>query len=182
MRIASRYSWMAQVEGAPKMILEAVKLGKLDTTEVPGPKSNAEIMNLASEAGVANIYKSDETAWCALAATVIALRAGKNVPFIQYDRLRARSFLKFGNEVPEPMYGDVCVFKRSGGEHVGIYVGEDATHYHVAGGNQGNEFSVIRIVKSRLLGARRAAFKTGQPAGVQKIFLEAEGTVSDNEA
>jgi hypothetical protein len=42
------------------------------------------------------------------------------------------------------------VFTRSGGGHVGLYVGEDATHYHVLGGNQANLVSIMRLAKGRL--------------------------------
>lgn len=187
MKISTKYGWMDKVPGAPKVILEAVKLGKLDTTEYPGPKSNPEIMALAKEAGVSMIYKNDEVAWCAVAMVVILLRAGKVVPFLSFDRLRAKSFISYGNKVPEPMYGDILVFSRKVngkdiGGHVGIYVGEDDTHYHTAGGNQGNEYSVVRIAKNRMVASRRPFFATGQPAGVMKIYLDPSGVESQNEA
>ncbi len=56
--------------------------------------------------------------------------------------LWALSWSNWGNPVSEPMLGDILTFKRTGGGHVGIYVGEDLTHYHVLGGNQGNSVSV----------------------------------------
>jgi len=34
--------------------------------------------------------------------------------------------------------------------HVGFYAGEDATHYHVLGGNQSDSISITRIRKTRL--------------------------------
>jgi cell wall-associated NlpC family hydrolase len=79
------------------------------------------------------------------------------------------------------MLGDILTFKRNGGGHVGIYAGEDATHYHVLGGNQNNSVSVTRIAKSRLHQARRTAWKVAQPANVRKVFLEAKGTITTNE-
>lgn len=182
MRISQRYDWLGSVEGAPKMIKEAVVLGQLNTTEFPGPKSNPEIMALAAEAGLSDIYKSDETAWCAVAHAVIALRAGKIVPFKGYERLRASSFQKFGSHVDVPMFGDTLVFSRPGGFHVGLYIGEDNVCYHVAGGNQSNQYCVTRILKGRLLEARRPEYKSGTPAGVKRIFLESEGMPSSNEA
>lgn len=182
MRISSQYNWLEDVPGPPKMIAAAIEIGKLDTTELPGSKSNAEILELAKEAGVSDIYKSDETAWCAIAQTAIALRAGKDVPFAGFDRLRARSFIKFGSHVDDPMFGDVLVFERPGGYHVGMYIGEDNDCYHVAGGNQGNQYSVVRIKKDRLLQARRPVYKTGQPASVKKIFLDGGGQPSENES
>lgn len=180
-KISARYDWLGDIQTPPKIIAEAIKLGKLDTTEVPGIKSNAEIMALAKEAGVDKIYKNDEVAWCAVAMVVLALRAGKKVAFTSYARLRAKSFTDFGNPVKIPMLGDVLVFFRDGGHHVGVYVGEDETCYHVAGGNQGNQFSVVRILKTRLIAARRPVY-INQPDSVKRIYLTATGGVSENEA
>jgi hypothetical protein len=80
------------------------------------------------------------------------------------------------------MLGDILTFKRNGGGHVGFYVGEDKTHYHVLGGNQSNQVNVMRLAKSRLTQARRTAWKVAQPASVRKVYLEAKGTISTNEA
>jgi cell wall-associated NlpC family hydrolase len=80
------------------------------------------------------------------------------------------------------MLGDVLTFKRNGGGHVGIYVGEDQTHYHVLGGNQNNSVNVARIAKSRLNQARRTAWKIAQPANVRKVHLEPKGVITTNEA
>lgn len=169
------------MQGLPKMVAEAVKLGKLDTTEVAGIKSNPEIMALAKEAGVEKIYTSDEMAWCAVAHTALALRAGKAIQFTGYDRLRAASFLKFGKQVAVPVLGDTVVFQRTGGYHVGIYIGEDSTCYHVAGGNQSNQYSITRIEKKRLSQARRPDYSV-MPLTAKRIFLSATGDISKNEA
>ena len=163
------------------MVTEAFKLGKLNTTEIPGAKSNPVIMSLAKEADVANIYTGDEVAWCAVAHTVLALRAAKPVSFKGYARLRAASFLKFGQLVQIPCLGDTLIFKRDGGYHVGLYIGEDNTHYHVAGGNQGNQYNITRIDKRRLIQSRRPAYTTGVPQSVKRLFLTAEGEISKNE-
>jgi uncharacterized protein (TIGR02594 family) len=181
MKISTRYNWLSQMQGLPKMVAEAVKLGKLDTTEIPGAKSNPEIMALAKEAGVEKIYTADELAWCAVAHTALALRAGKAIPFTGYDRLRAASFTKFGKQVTTPVLGDTLVFQRTGGYHVGLYIGEDDTCYHVAGGNQSNQYSITRIEKKRLLQARRPDYSV-MPYTAKRIFLSATGTVSKNEA
>jgi len=181
-RISAQYNWLGDIADAPKMIKEAVKIGRLDTTEIKGPKTNAEIMALAEEAGVADIYKSDETAWCAVAMVAIALCAGKKVPFTGYNRLRAKSFLEFGSPIATPEFGDVLVFNRDGGGHVGLYVGEDDNYYHVAGGNQSNQFNVVRIAKDRLSSARRPDYSIGKPASVKRVFLTATGDVSENES
>lgn len=182
MKISSRYNWLAYVTGLPKMVVEAIRIGKLDTTEVAGPKSNPEIMAMALAAGVGDIYKSDETAWCAVAHCAIALRAGKEVSFKGYDRLRAKSFMKFGTPVDVPMMGDTLVFNRPGGYHVGLYIAEDSDCYHVAGGNQGNQYSIVRIDKDRLVYAGRPEYKIGTPAAVRRFFVDGIGQPSSNEA
>ena len=180
MRISSQYDWLNHVDGLPKMVAEGVKLGKINTTEVSGIKSNPEIMAMAKEAGVERIYTRDEVAWCAVAMVVLALRAGKKVNFSSYARLRAKSFTDFGNAVKVPMLGDVLVFFREGGHHVGLYVGEDETCYHVMGGNQSNQFNVTRILKTRMIAARRPIYNV-QPAAVKRIYLKASGDISENE-
>ena len=45
-------------------------------------------------------------------------------------------------------------FKRPGGGHVGFYVGEDSTAYHVLSGNQFDKVGITRIDKSRLVAIR----------------------------
>jgi uncharacterized protein (TIGR02594 family) len=53
-----------------------------------------------------------------------------------------------------PTFGCVLVFSRESGGHVGFAVGQDASAFHVLGGNQSNAVNVTRIAKSRLLAAR----------------------------
>lgn len=181
MRISNDYAWLGNIPDLPLMIKEAVRIGKLNTNEIAGPKSNPEILKFAATAGVSNIYKSDETAWCAVVMTAICITANKEVPFTSYDRLRAKSFLNFGVAVKEPVLGDVLVFTRTGGGHVGMYVGEDKDCYHVVGGNQSNQFNVTRIAKNRLSGARRPKYNV-MPKSAKKYYLQPTGKVSLNEA
>ncbi len=65
----------------------------------------------------------------------------------------AINWLKFG-KTTTPKPGAILVFWRGSPKswkgHVGFYVGEDATHYHVLGGNQSNAVTVSRISKKRL--------------------------------
>lgn len=181
MKISNDYAWLGTLQDAPIMIKEAVKLGKLNTNEIPGPKSNPEILKLAETAGVRNIYKNDDVAWCAVAQSAICILANKDLPFTGFDRLRAASFLKFGTAVNEPVLGDVLVFTRTGGGHVGMYVGEDKDCYHVVGGNQSNQYNVTRILKTRLSGARRPKYSV-MPKAAKKYLLSPTGKVSLNES
>jgi uncharacterized protein (TIGR02594 family) len=109
---------------------------------------------------------------------VVMQRAGRPV----VDKpLWALNWNNFGVRVTNPMLGDVLTFTRNGGGHVGLYVGEDATAYHVLGGNQGNQVSVTRIAKSRLSQARRPEYNS-QPTNIRTIQLASNGALSTNEA
>lgn len=174
------YNWVETLADVPRVISEAIKLGKVDLREIPGEKDNPHIMALAEEAGVRSIYPHDETAWCAVAMTVLLLRAGRNVPFVGYDRLRAKSFATYCQPIAEPELGDILVFTRDGGGHVGIYLAEDDTTYYVIGGNQSNDFNVTRILKSRLSTARRTPY-VNKPKSVKRYFIQTNGTISTNE-
>jgi uncharacterized protein (TIGR02594 family) len=176
--------------GAPSLVREAAKLH--GTIEFPGARNNPVIMGWAREVEKALRtrdlafrtlgYTSDGIPWCGLLAGVVAVRAGwsDQMPMAP---LWARNFLHFGERAPVPMFGDVLVFSRSGGGgHVGFYVGEDASAYHVLGGNQRDAVNIVRIAKNRLLGARRPKWRIAQPASVRKIIMGAEGPLSTNEA
>jgi uncharacterized protein (TIGR02594 family) len=170
------YSFL-NTEKSPRLLVEAVKL--IGIKEVVGKVHNPVIMAWAKDLDLQKIYTADEIPWCGLFIAYACHKAGVDV----VDKpLWALSWAKWGNKVTEPMLGDILTFKRDGGGHVGIYVGEDKDCYHVLGGNQGNAVSVTRIVKSRLYQARRTAWKIAQPANVRKVQLDAKGVISKNEA
>lgn len=54
--------------------------------------------------------------WCAGFVSYCAMRSGHKLPYV----LRAKSFLKLGTAVNNPRPGDLVVFGRKGGGHVGI--------------------------------------------------------------
>lgn len=164
-------------ETAPKLLVQAVKM--IGTKEIIGKVHNPEIIRWAEVVGLKKVYTADEIPWCGLAMAYACHMAGIDYP---EGPLWALNWAKFGTEVKEPMLGDILTFKRDGGGHVGIYVGEDDTAYHVLGGNQSNSMSVTRILKSRLHKARRTTWKITQPAGVRKIKLSSKGVISTNEA
>lgn len=178
-RLPSSYLWLEK-EGAPRILVEAMRL--YGTKEKIGPDNNPEILKWADEVGAKSLgisYKQDSVPWCGLFMAVCAARAGLELPPIA---IRASSWLQFGIESFVPMLGDVLVFTREGGGHVGLYVGEDATHFHVLGGNQSDKVGINRIAKSRLSGARRTAWKVAQPGNVRTIKLSPFGELSKNEA
>lgn len=169
------YDWLKE-EKSPRILVQAVKL--IGTKEIVGKEHNPTIMFWAKELKLSSVYNADEIPWCGLFIAYCCKMAGLDV----IDKpLWALSWSNWGSPVSEPMLGDVLTFKRDGGGHVGIYVGEDVTHYHVLGGNQGNAVSVSRIAKSRLFKARRTEWKIAQPANVRKVHLAAKGVITTNE-
>ena len=170
------YAWLKKETG-PKILVEAVK--HIGVKEIVGKQHNPVIMEWAKALGIEKTYTNDEIPWCGLFIAYCAHAAGLDVVKAP---LWALNWNKYGNVAKVPMLGDVLTFTRNGGGHVGIYVGEDATHYHVLGGNQNNSVSVSRIEKSRLSQARRTAWKIAQPASVRVVHLEAKGVVTTNEA
>jgi len=176
--MANKYSFV-KLEKSPAILVEAVKL--IGTKEIIGKDHNRKILDWAKAIGWQEVYTNDEIPWCGLFIGYCAKMAGVQVV---KNPLRALAWNDYGTSV-EPggeMLGDVLTFARSGGGHVGLYVGEDKTHFHVLGGNQNNEVSIVRIDKRRLAGCRRTAWKKARPLNVRKIFLDATGVVTENEA
>jgi uncharacterized protein (TIGR02594 family) len=175
--LGKKYAWLAHEPG-PKMLVEALNLH--GTKETAGAGNTPAIMGWAREIGgdVAKVYTADSVPWCGLFAAIVAKRAGKALPS---SPLWARAWASWGDKSPRAALGDVLVFVRPGGGHVGLYVGEDATHYHVLGGNQGDAVSIARIAKARCIAARRQ-YKIGPPANVRPVKMAGGGPASTNEA
>lgn len=174
--LPQKYKWMA-AETGPRMIIEALNL--FGVIEAAGTKDNPTILGWAAEVGLAKTYSHDSIPWCGLFMAVVAKRAGKDIPD---SPLWALSWADFGNPVVGgPMFGDVVTFKRDGGGHVALYVGEDVTTYHCLGGNQSDKVCITRIAKNRLYRARRPSYNV-QPTNVRKVTLASSGAISRNEA
>jgi len=90
--------------------------------------------------------------WCGdFVQTAIALSMpDEPIPINPY---LAANWSKFGTDC-KPQLGAVLVFWRGSPSswkgHVGFYVGEDRTHFHVLGGNQSNAVTITKIAKNRL--------------------------------
>lgn len=162
--------------GSPKVIAEAARY--LGIREIKGNLHNPTIMSWAKDVGVENIYISDEIAWCGLFVAKVILKAGFEPV---KNPLWAANWSKFGTAQKTAMLGDILVFKREGGGHVGFYVAEDATCFHVLGGNQSDSVNITRIQKSRCVAIRRCLWKISQPKEVAKYIVEASGEISTNE-
>lgn len=175
--IAGVYRWLGPGESKPRLVAEALRL--MGVIEGAGASDNPTIMAWADEIGptVTKTYYSDAIPWCGLFMAVVARRAGKTIP---EKPLWALNWAKFGVAADRPSLGDVLVFRRGSGGHVGLYVGEDDQAYHVLGGNQSDRVCIMRIARSRLHAARRPAYRN-QPVCVAPCRVAASGTLSANE-
>jgi uncharacterized protein (TIGR02594 family) len=180
MNLPKQYSWLED-EKSPRILVEFLK--HLGTSERLGPSSNPEIMKWAKRIGVSQTYTTDSIPWCGLGMGFVALQAGYEIPT---NPLWARSWGEFGThiDVEKAMLGDVLVFGRKGGGHVGIYIAEDKSGecFHVLGCNQNDTTSIKRLPKSRCITARRCKWRINQPPNIRKIFMDASGPISTNEA
>lgn len=180
MTYPKNYDWLGSVGPLPRTIQEGLALH--GTLEAPGAADNPKIMAWAREVGkdVAAAYGADSVPWCGLFAAVVVQRAGK--PVIS-GPLWAKNWARFGEKTATPSLGDVLVFTRpGGGGHVGFYVAEDDSAYHVLGGNQGDAVSIVRIARGRCIAARRPYFKIAAPASVKPYHVKSGGSLSGNEA
>jgi uncharacterized protein (TIGR02594 family) len=181
------YDWLKTVDEPP---LVRVAMRHYGLKEAAGDADNADILKMAEfvervKPGAAKDYKHDAVPWCGLFLAFVAGDCGYDFP----DKpLWALNWAGFGEKVPAPEFGDVVVFNRFDkdgkfiGGHVGLYVGEDESHFHVLGGNQKDSVSVVRIERARLHQARRPKFVHLPPA-VKPIRISADGApVSTNEA
>lgn len=141
--------------------------------EVPGKGNSLTIMGWAKKLGAKILgitYAADSVPWCGLYAAYVMEHCGFVPPPVA---VRASEWGKWGRKLLNPRYGCILTFTRKGGGHVGFYVGEDATHLHVLGGNQGDAVSVTRIPKDRLSEMRwPEGFPLPKP---QVILLDAKG-------
>lgn len=175
--LPSAWSWLAS-EPAPRMLVEALKL--YGVKETSGPANTPEIIAWAREIDprIAKVYTADSIPWCGLFAAIVAKRADKSLPS---SPLWARAWASWGDKSPRASLGDVLVFVRPGGGHVGLYVGEDKTSYAVLGGNQGDAVSIVWIAKSRCIAVRRE-YKLAPLKNIRPVFVKRSGELSSNEA
>lgn len=173
-----KYNFLMEIGTLPKMVQEALAL--YHTDEQPGPGNNPVIMAWVTELGdpnVKKVYTADSVPWCGLFMAIVAKRAGKEVV---KDPLWALNWSQFGVKAGQPMLGDILVFVRPEGGHVGLYVGESSGSYHVLGGNTSDSVSFAEIAKTRLRAVRRPVYKV-QPATVKPFILGSDGKFSTNE-
>ena len=181
MILPTKYKWLGTIGTLPKLVLAGLSF--LGLKEFAGTANNPVLIDMAKRLGISSIYTSDALSWCALFISYLCVIADKPMPYTGYEIIRAASFVNWGNPVPKgrEALGDILVFKRPGGNHVGIYIAESATTFHVLGGNQSDSVSFTEIKKDRLIACRRY-YAIAPPASVKKYILSSSGMISTDEA
>jgi len=169
-------------DAIPKVIKEAVKL--LGVEETIGGKNNPVILDWAKEVEEACRfgklgYTADSIPWCGLFVSVVAVRAGYATQ-VPHHPLWAQNWRTFGVKSNEPSLGDVLVFQRPGGGHVGFYVAEDDEAFHVLGGNQSDKVCITRVAKDRMIETRSCPFKV-RPLFARPFKMSSDDDLSHNE-
>jgi uncharacterized protein (TIGR02594 family) len=181
--LPAKYQWLRKLRGLPRTI--TLGLAEYGTREVVGKGSNRTIIGWRDELNQAGVkitgFTDDDIPWCGLFAAIVAYRRKKLPAEVVKNPLWARNWAKYGHQVSTALLGDVLVFQRGSGGHVGFYVAEDRTAYHVLGGNQSNAVTIARIAKTRCIAVRRPSYVT-VPAAVARYQVDAAGTLSTNEA
>lgn len=158
-----------------------IAISFIGVKEFDGKPNNPKIIEWGLELGLNDIYKEDSTAWCGLFFAIVCKRAKRELPQFKdpYDYLRALKYVGIWQNTPRPAVGDVLVFQRPSGGHIGFYVAESKTTYYVLGGNQNNSVNITEILKSRCVATRRPLYNSYVPF---RVILDSTGNISTNEA
>jgi uncharacterized protein (TIGR02594 family) len=181
--LPAKYQWLRKLRGLPRTITLA--LAEYGTREVVGKGSNRTIIGWRDELNQAGVkitgFTDDDIPWCGLFAAIVAYRRKKLPAEVVKDPLWARNWAKYGKQAGTAQLGDILVFQRGSGGHVGFYVAEDKTAYHVLGGNQSNAVTIARIAKNRCIAVRRPDY-VRPPFSIGRYHVSAGGTLSTDEA
>ena len=126
---------------------------KLGLKEIKGAKHNPQIIEMFAAVGHSWI-DNDETAWCAAFVGWCLKSAG--IPHL--NEVAARKYEKYGTETKTPKVGDIVILWRGSPAswmgHAGFLHSMDEAHISILGGNQGNEVSIRKYPRNRLLSFR----------------------------
>lgn len=183
--LPEKYKWLENIGVLPKLIAAAIQY--LGVREIPGPKSNPVIIDMAKGLGLGKIYTNDDTEWCALFINHLMRIVGKPLMDIKgnlYNYLRSLYLLNWGEEVKieDACLGDVVILKRTGGGHVFLLIAFTPGGNPVGiGGNQSNKVSIAEFDKSRIVGIRRY-YSIAKPESAKRYVVDSDGLLSTNEA
>ncbi len=134
--VATSYPWMD---------LAKTKMGLIETRDKSALMSFLKL-------GRGTIGDPSKVPWCGdFVETCIAVTLPDEV--LPTNPYAAINWLSFGKQVT-PSYGAIMVFHRGDPSswlgHVGFYVGEETSYYHILGGNQSNSVSITKVAKNKL--------------------------------
>jgi len=199
--VPDKYKFLQSPE-MPGMVQEALKFYGIK--ELAGAPSNKVITDWADfvysvtktkySKWAADWYNNDDIAWCGLFVAYLAAKTSNG----RKDRMPPDSYLsalawanfgeavqfkgKEGYRLGEICIGDVGVFTRNGGGHVGLIVGvSNSNTVFVLGGNQSNSVNVTELAVNRLYAVRRPVYRV-RPAGAKHVRMGSTGVLSTNEA
>lgn len=191
--IPGQYAFLRQEPLAPRMVQAALDL--YGTHELAGGANNPIVLAWADEVAAAtrsayadwaaDFYNADSIPWCGLFIAVCAVRAaqGRAERLPEHKYLSALAWQDWGVPVAkaDALVGDVGISSRAGGGHVFLIVGEDASHFHILGGNQTDQVNIVRKAKSEVVAVRRPRYQV-MPAGARKVLLKPNGAPAGSEA
>lgn len=192
MSLPAQYAYLRADPLAPKMVQVALDL--YGTHEVAGGQNSPTILKWADEvaAGTSSkyadwagdFYNADSIPWCGLFIAVCAVRAagGRVERLPEHKYLSALEWKNWGVPVAvkDAVVGDVGISQRNGGGHVFLIVGEDATHFHILGGNQSDQVNIVRKAKAEVVAVRRPRYQA-MPVGARKVVVGATGALAGSE-
>ena len=129
----------------------AVARAEIGVKEYPGAQHNPRVIKYLKS--TTNQATSDETAWCSAFVNWCVVQAG----VAGTNSAAARSWLKWGRALSEPVPGCMVVFQRGSSPtsgHVAFYLETRGTGILVLGGNQSNSVCVSSYPAGKLLGYR----------------------------
>jgi uncharacterized protein (TIGR02594 family) len=131
-----------------------VAADEIGQRERPGAEDNPRIIEYQRATRLDEQALGDATAWCAAFVSWVLEHSGCKNP--RYAL--ARNFLKYGDPVEVPQFGDILVFSRGSNTkqgHVCFFVRDIGTDFEVLGGNQLNSVRFGHEPKANVLGIRR---------------------------
>lgn len=191
--VPAKYAYLRADPPAPRMVQVALDL--LGVHEGVGSADNPVVLAWAAEVAratssaygdwAADFYNHDAIPWCGLFMALCAVRSAQGRPerLPEHKYLSALEWRAWGDAVPiaSAVVGDVGISQRAGGGHVFLIVGEDATHFHILGGNQGDQVSIVRKPKAEVIAVRRPRYQV-RPPGARKVMVAPGGVAAGSEA
>lgn len=124
---------------------------ELGVREVAGVGDNPRIVEYLKATNLEQRYLHDQTYWCAAFANWVFDEA--HLP--KTNLASARSFLNWGQEIKDPKEGDLVVFKRGEGGHVGFIHRLNTFTISTLGGNENDCVCIMDYPRYRVLSYRR---------------------------